>query len=191
MRIMPPKIPGKKQGSSFVAATAGGLSKSHHDDHKSTHDDSHFKDVSDLKQRPITPALNSDDAGSGTDLTTTLSSLTAQLTIITDAIKDLNDKHADQASEIKQLKSSQQHNVPLAPSPTPTQPTIVNQFNQNRFSIAVASNTKIKFLDMENYLKDRPLRDDSAIAMEELYSGICRSINYGFATQLNTVRCAS
>ena len=65
--------------------------------------------------------------------------------------------------------------------------TSANQFNQNKFSLAVTNCSKIKFIEMEKYLSEKKLKDDSATSMEELYATIYRSINYGFSTQLDII----
>ena len=58
--------------------------------------------------------------------------------------------------------------------------------NQNEFTLAI-SNSKIKYVDMENYLQKKELKNDSAEALKQIYSFITRAISYGLSTQLDVM----
>ena len=59
-----------------------------------------------------------------------------------------------------------------------------NYFNQNEFYVAISGN-KIKYADMEKYILQKILLNDSAEALKKIYSSIVRMIAYGFSTQLS------
>ena len=58
-----------------------------------------------------------------------------------------------------------------------------NYLNQNEFYVAISGGNKIKYAEMEKYIFQKVLLDDSAEALKKVYSSIGRMIAYGFSTQ--------
>ena len=73
---------------------------------------------------------------------------------------------------------------PHAPSSTPTDPS-APKFAQNEFSVIISGATKIKYMSMESYLKDKTLADDSAREIEKLYVDILMSLTFVFEMNLS------
>ena len=74
--------------------------------------------------------------------------------------------------------------VKLAPSgtvPDSNSPT----FGQNDFSIIVNGVTKIKYMSMENYLKDKTIENDSVQEIEKMYVDILMSLTFVFEMDLS------
>jgi hypothetical protein len=79
---------------------------------------------------------------------------------------------------------------PVKPSPIlsnpvkhhTTQSDKSSLFGQNEFTIACKG--KVKYIEMENYLKNRSLTDDSPYELEKIYTSIIRAIGFIFEFEL-------
>ena len=60
-----------------------------------------------------------------------------------------------------------------------------NIFNQNEFSLVITETTKLKFSQMQNYLKDKSLEDETAQSFESFYTHILMGISFIFDSSMN------
>ena len=72
--------------------------------------------------------------------------------------------------------------APLAPQ-TDLEATPI--FGQNSFSVIVSSVSKVKYMSMESYLKDKIVASDSVRDIEKLYVDILMSLTFVFETDLH------
>jgi hypothetical protein len=93
------------------------------------------------------------------------------------------EKTADVKSDIdKKLPPTEN----LAPSYSDRKaPT--NMFAQNEFSLIINDVSKIKYLSMETYLKDRNVQDDSVRSIEKMYIDIIMSLTFVFERGLSFI----
>jgi hypothetical protein len=79
--------------------------------------------------------------------------------------------------------SSEKSTLPTVPSQTTNQSSTL--FGQSDFS--VACNGKIKFLEIEKYMKDKTLSSDSVQDLELFYTDLMSAVGYAFEFHLSFI----
>ena len=83
-----------------------------------------------------------------------------------------------------------EEDLPPVPSTLPSpcdapDTTPVPTFGQNPFSIMVSGASKIKYMSMETYLKDKVIENDSISEIEKMYNDILMSLTFVFEMDLS------
>ena len=105
---------------------------------------------------------------------------------------DNSHERPDHEYDVDAQSTSQVHPVPATRRgdyrsqfrPPSSAESTNNFLNQNEFYVAISGN-KIKYVDMEKYIFQKVLSNDSAEALKKIYSAIGRMIAFGFSTQVN------